>query len=338
MKNKRLCRLSQELGIKATAELPDIDTISLNVNTRIKSAYSAKMHVRKKTMRVLITAAVILSIAGITVIASNMVWHEKLIKYFNNPNEKQIQQSMINSKYPLISQTDNGITVNIIQTISDNHGLYILYEVKGINDISSEDTVSWKNQHLKVNYKDEDKKVGMGGYAYNKILDIGKDECTMLYVRSGTESLQKGEISFKLNTLRKKVISGDIAEFVNIADCSFNFAWYFEAENSEKVWDLRYDMNDGKNTLTKIELSPISAWLTIIGEEMAPCGDITIKLKNAEIIRLTSEDYSISYTPLYGGINMIFVEFNKLIIVDDAESITVNGKTIELKNIKDHTS
>ena len=43
-------------------------------------------------------------------------------------------------------------------------------------------------------------------------------------------------------------------------------------------------------------------------------------------IIINNEECNVSYTPLYGGVNTISAEFDRLIIVDDVESIEIGGQ------------
>lgn len=49
-------------------------------------------------------------------------------------NQKQAEKLAPNSADLNLTATDSGITVKLIQTLADNHGIYVLYEVNGLRD------------------------------------------------------------------------------------------------------------------------------------------------------------------------------------------------------------
>ena len=284
---------------------------------------------RKKFVLVL-AAAIVLAITGLAAIAATCNWHEKLIEYFN-PTQQQMEQLQGMIDTPQATAADDGVTVNILQTIADNHGVYVLYEIKGSNDMAIDDTISWEFMNLHIEYSNRDKKVGTGGYAYNKILDYDYNKCTALYIRAGIGEISDQKLQFELSGLRKAEFNTteDKCTFTKLSDCNFNIEWDFKYENSGESFMVNREFNNGNNTLTQIDISPISLWITVTGEQMEPSTSIEVELNNDELIRF-SLDTGSSYTPLNGGIHTISYEFDQIINIDDIKSITVGNLIVPI--------
>ena len=194
--------------------------------------------------------------------------------------------------------------------------------------------MSWEEERLKISYDDSDKKPGSGGYAYHKILDHKDNRCTILYIRTGQGKIKNQTLDFILSGLKKKVVNnrGEICNSYTVSDCRFELNWYFEYENTGKTWDIIKELNGGKNTLTQIDISPISLWITISGEEMVNPDAVTINLKNGDTVNLDAKELSLSFTPLRNGVNTVSCEFDKIITVEDIESIQIGTDVIPLSD------
>ena len=130
MNNKRLRMLNDEFNINDFAEAPDTQTIIDKVNSSINAdPMEKKVYMRRTYISSALVAALILAIASMTVIAASLGWHHKLIEYFNNPTTEQME--MMNGAFdtPMVSGTDNGYTVNVLNTLADKHCIYVLYEL-----------------------------------------------------------------------------------------------------------------------------------------------------------------------------------------------------------------
>ena len=186
MNNKRLRILNDELGLNDYAETPNSQAIAEKVNNSINAdPAERRLFMRRRFINSALVTALILSIASLTVIAATSGWHHKLMEYFNNPSAEQMK--LMNGAFdaPMISKADKDITVNVIQTLADNHGIYVLYEVEMNENIQPNESLSWEKQKLKIQYRNGDKKIGNGGYAYSKVISKEDNKYTMIYIRTG---------------------------------------------------------------------------------------------------------------------------------------------------------
>lgn len=337
MNNKRLRMLNDELGLNDYAEAPNSQTIIERVNNSINAdPVERRLFMRRKFISSALVAVLILSIASLTVFAATLGWHHKLIEYFNNPTEEQIETMKGAFGSPMLSQTDNGVTVNIIQTLADNHGIYVLYEVEIPEEIKPNVNISWEKLKLKIQYENPNKEVGNGGgYAYSKVIGTDKNKYTMLHIRTGAGEVKNQRLSFELEGLKKVYMfpNEDRAEYEKYLDCKFFFEWAFEYNNSGKRFNVNKKINKGKSEVTNIDISPISLWITVTGEQIdyKDVKDIKIQFNNGNEIVVTNKDYGIEYTPLQNGINRISCEFGEIVNINDLESISIGDQIINMK-------
>ena len=333
MNNKRLRMLNDELGLNDYAEAPNSQSIIEKVNNSINAdPIERRLFMRRKFLGSALVAILILSIASLTVIAATLGWHHKLIEYFNNPTAEQME--LMNGAFdaPMISKTDNDITVNVFQTLADNHGIYVLYEVELQEDIKPNENISWEKERLKIQYKNTDKKIGSGGYAYSKVIGKDKNKYTMLYIRTGVGEIANQKLTFELEGLKKVYLfpNEERAEYEKISNCKFSFEWDFEYVNSGTTWNINQKIYNGKGVITDVDISPISLWITITGEQIDDIKDIKMQFNDGYKIVITNKEYVTQYTPLRDGINTISYEFNEIITVNDIRSITIGDQIVKV--------
>ena len=334
MNNKRLRMLNNELGLNDYAEAPNSQTIIEKVNNCINDdPIERRLFMKRKILNSVLVAVLILTLASLTVIAATLGWHHKLIDYFNNPTKQEMEQLAMSTSYPLVSANNEKITVNVIQTLADNHGIYVLYEIEGIGELEDNEVLSWEKEKLKIQYSSNDKKVGQGGYAYSKMIGNENDKCTMLYIRTGIGTIKNQKLIFELQNLHKKVISnGSVVKDYEVATCNFDLSWDFEFVNSTTTWEINQKINNGLHEVKEIDISPISMWIRIAGEEINDLGEIKVELKNGNTLIITDSDYNVQYTPLYNGINTISTEFSTIVMVDEIKQIRIKNEILILDN------
>ena len=329
--NRRLNTLKKELNVKDDYETADIKNIINAVNISLNAnPQERKIYIKQKFLNAVFTAAIVFAISCITVFASvSLDWHKKLAEYFN-PTDKQIEQMQGAAAFPDITATDGGITVNILQTLADKHGIYVLYEIEGVGNIGNNETLSWEKERLKISYKSDSKIPGTGGYAYSKILDCENNKCTMLYIRTGTGKIANQKLKFDLSGLKKGVIdTNGNCSFYSVSESRFELEWDFQYENLGKEWNPDEKINNGKNTVTQIDISPISLWITVSGEELKNIEGITINFKNGKTI---NNSVNTAFSPLHGGINTLSLEFDRIIDVNSIKSVQIGEDTVYLCN------
>ena len=70
-------------------------------------------------------------------------------------------------------------------------------------------------------------------------------------------------------------------------------------------------------------------WITVSGEELKNIDGITINFKNGKTINASVNS---AFSPLYGGINTLSFEFDKIIDVNSIKSVQIGEDTVYLCN------
>lgn len=90
-----------------------------------------------KRKMVILVAALVAAFGTTAVAAEFFKWNEKAVEYFDVPAET-LQDEMVSkgvAKEQNVSATDNGITVTAVQTIKDEHRVYILLDIQANENV-----------------------------------------------------------------------------------------------------------------------------------------------------------------------------------------------------------
>ncbi len=287
-----------------------------------------------KKIPIALVAVLVLVLGSITVMSARFGWHQVVIEYFN-PTPEQISMLDHSTNTPMVTQTKNGVSVTILQTLADKHGIYVLYEITAPDDFAFNDDIRWYNQHLVVDYPDKDKKPGIGGSMSYKVLSQSGNKRTVLLCRNGSGDIQNQMLKMKLSDMGY-FESYDPLEFNTLIECDFEITWEFNYENAGKTIDVNYSViiaEGHNNKVMTIDISPLSLWIEIAGDDVIMAIQPVINFKDGSkmIIDIEeNENLYRSYTPLYGGVNSFGMYFEDFINVDEVESITIGDKVVTI--------
>lgn len=264
MNNKRLCMLNKELGLNDYTEVPNIQATIKNVNNSINANFTERrLYMRRKFINLALVTVLFISITSLTVIATTLGWHYKLIEYFKNSSIEQMELMNGSFDAPMVTESDNGYTVNVINTLADKHGVYVLYELilpvdKNISELNINDYMKDIVHGLYVKSKNllnNNGAVSMGISNF-KILEVQKNKITLCeYI--GISSEISDECMLILSVMNnKKEASSQSDDNFNI-----NLSWNFKYKNIGKSITVNRKLdNSGINntTLNQIDISPNS--------------------------------------------------------------------------------
>lgn len=344
--NKRLKELQNELGAPSVQSVPKIKNIIKTVNERINAdPEEKKIYTKKKVFSAVLVAAIIMSLTGLTVLASSIFhWHEMLIEYFH-PTEQQIEQLEGNVNIPQATGADNGVTVNVLQTLTDSHGIYVLYEVILPENITiTQDLIDknlrWSSNMLSIDEEESDAQLTVLGGSPSKILSFDKNKMTILMNRTANRKYNKNQhIKLSLKDMCYYVhAEDDILEEV-LVPCNIELSWYFDYTDNSTVYNINKPVQivqNAENTLEKIEISPLSVWITIEGDDVASATKPIIKFKNQPPVQIEpTSDFSTTYNYVYNaendsGVLTIGYCFDAIYDISDIESITIGNLVIPI--------
>ena len=366
MNNKRLRMLNNELGLNDYAEAPNSQSIIEKVNNSINAdPVERRLFMRRKFISSALVAALILSIASLTVIAATLGWHHKLIEYFNNPSAEQME--LMNGAFdaPMVSGTDNGYTVNVLNTLADKHGIYVLYELvlpsnKEVNLLNVETYMQDVIRMLTVSERTQSNNAIMGmGVSSPKILGIKNNIITLVnYIGINGEIYdnQKLTLTVKHNKLvddtdntfvsgdKSRVqlqVPGNVKKVVK-GDFDIVVSWDFQYKNIGKSFNIdnKLDINGVNNNILKnVDVSPISIWITVEGDDVLGALAPIIKFTDGTEFQYTNRDNSRNTYGMFAnnqigdnskGVSSLGYVFDEITDIKTIESITIGDQIIKV--------
>ena len=347
---KKSVDLLNEMGVQSKDNLNsliiDTDKIKHIVNDKLNSdPYERKIYMKKKIFSGILVAAVIFTITSLSVLAATFNWHEKLIEYFN-PTAQQMEELQGNVAMPQATATDNGVTVNVLNTIVDSHDIYTLYEVLLPESITitkeiAESDLQWDFDFL--DYKAEETKdvCGMSGTS-RKLLDFSEHKMTFLmYDSTEQKTLNNQDITLNLENLVYYTHTENDIIKTTLINCDLSLSWKLNYENKTRTYNVNQKtvIYPGKdNRLSKVEVSPVSVWIQIEGDDTMMAAKPIIKFKDGTQIQFdarndfnVSSDFANFIDGREGGIITFGYCFDKIHNMSDYESITVGDLTVPIK-------
>ncbi len=346
MMNNRLKKLQNELGPTFDQPVPKIKNIIKTVNERINADSEEKrVYTKKKIFSAALVAAVIISLTGLTVLASSIFnWHEILIEYFR-PTEQQIEELEGNVNIPQATGSDNGVTVNVLQTLTDSHGIYVLYEVLLPENITiTQDLIGkdlqWSIDMLSIGEEESDAPLTVLGASSSKILSYDKNKMTILMNHTANRKYIKNQhIKLSLKDLCYYVHTEDAILENILAPCNIELSWDFDYTDNSTLYNINKPVQivqNAETTLEKIEISPLSVWITIKGDDVVSATKPIIKFKDQSSLQIEpTNDFNTTYNYVGiaendSGVLTIGYCFDAIYDISDIESITVGNLIIPI--------
>lgn len=243
----------------------------------------------------LVAAAVILGAGGVTAgAAAYMRWSKTASEGMLASEETQKKMEETKLAVPVNkSDTQNGVTVTVSQTIVDSYYAHIIFKVEGYDagegkqPFFETDTVvvdgydPWKDPY------DEKRHFGSGGDWYNGVT-MGEDG-RAVRISDGKPldeiedyqdnyKLEDGSYEYRLtltHTADKDYFMGkpihlelhnlgtaEKEDLTNVIDATWSFDWVLEGSPEKKEYDLNASIGDTGVTVKHVEISPISLNVT----------------------------------------------------------------------------
>lgn len=229
-----------------------------------------KRYKKKKICgRILIVAAVICAGMAVTVAAKEFFkWNEYLIKRLE-PSEEQ-QESLPELNYIQNinqSETQNGVTVTLTDSIQDHGLLYAFFEVKTDENISMDENTSFEDMmHFKIDgkevYADDANRFGSfnTGIGQDNLLKEDQNSAHFKYFNACLSYDSDYDLSNKTVeiTLKNLTEDGDSDESV-VADGIWNFKWTLGTVKPPTNLEVnrKCDFGGYEITVKKMEVTPL---------------------------------------------------------------------------------
>lgn len=266
-----------------------------------KEAKTAPLSPKKKRKKIpvkrlfLVAAAVMLGAGGVTAgAAAYMRWSKTASEGMLASEETQKKMEETKLTVPVNkSDTQNGVTVTVTQTIVDSYYAHIIFKVEGYDagdgkqPFFESDTVVVDGYSPMESPYDEKKNFGSGGDWYNGVTTGEDGELIRISDGKPLEEIENYQENYRLedgsyeyrltltHTADKDYFIGkpihvelhnlgtaEKADLTNVTDATWSFDWVLEGSPEKKEYDLNVPIGDTGVTVKHVEISPISLNVT----------------------------------------------------------------------------
>lgn len=243
----------------------------------------------------LVAAAVMLGAGGVTAgAAAYMRWSKTASEGMQASEETQKKMEETKLTVPVNkSDTQNGVTVTVAQTIVDSYYAHIIFKVEGY-DAGEGKEPSFETEKIVVDgynpYEeeyDEKRNFSSGGSWYNGV--IAGEDGELIRISDGKPlkeieekwdgyKLEDGSYEYCMtltHTADKDYFMGkpihvelhnlgtvEKADFTSAIDATWSFDWVLDGSSEKKEYDLNAPVGDTGVTVKHVEISPISLSVT----------------------------------------------------------------------------
>ncbi len=281
-----------------------------------------KKHIR---LHILVACAAVMSVLLIittAVVANRAVIHDLLQKYLGVNNGETIQSIEPDSKQ--YSCCDKDIRVNILQTLSDNKTVYVLYEIVFPNN----ETAVVQNDPDAVSFT-------IGGITDGtytiKPLSISENTVQNIIIYDTSEQItSQNELTLNINKIftQQYEING-----------SWIITWNSNSESNNISLNTHITLssNNASAIINQIYLSPLSLSLGTQTNEIDSITDnalsIVVHTVQGEISVNEILDDKAIYYDKESGTCEIYYRFHQMLKIEEITGITIENQYIDLINI-----
>ena len=253
--------------------------------------------VRRRTKRLTLAVAVlaVVMLTATVAFAVSNGWHERFLEYFGIGDEHTAMlEGAVGS--PGITVSENGVTVEVLQTLADSQGVYVLFEVTVPDEYAeSTNNISFGSSSLHVDTEMRFEP-GTGGYSVQNsgltYLDRSGNMVSALAYLLVSDQIADGTLRLLIKDLGIGRLTGDNSyEFDSLIEGEWSLEWDFTyIDTTKKVTPNIMVGKDNAALVTEIAISPFSFGLTTQGptgcspEDLLGDGDIVVTLAGGDKI------------------------------------------------------
>ncbi|MCL2426805.1 MAG: DUF4179 domain-containing protein [Oscillospiraceae bacterium] len=321
------------------------------LNTILMTAQGEVIPIKRKTRfsAIPIAAVIVMLILSTgTVLAMTFGWHETLLSQFNpTPEQMELLDETVGA--PNVMVTQNGVTITIIQTISDSFTVYVLYEITVEDETFEFPEETFVNARL---FTSSDSGEGVTtGSSESIILENFGNRLLILQSFHSTAPTVSENVELLISSIKyhTEEWSYDGRIIGTIFEGWWRLRWELDFADTETTIfpDTVVSVEGGSSTITQIVISPLSVMIFFEGDIFTP--DIYFvsihKNDGTEIVYgADSENVMFTRVRIDGlpGIECddpegifsatLLYSFDSIISVNDIDSITIGNITIHVDN------
>lgn len=278
-----------------------------------------KKHVRLHMLAACFAMISVLSIIATAVVANRVAIHELLQSYLRIGDVEEIQYIEPDTKQ--YSCFDKDVRINILQTISDNKTIYVLYEII----LPANETAVAQNDPDAVSFSID----GIANGAYTtKTLSISKNTIQNMIIYDTPEQITpQNELMMSINEIftEHNTIEGNWV---------INWTLGSKSDNISFNTNITLSKNNSSVIINQIYLSPLSLSLGVQTDNIASITDniptVTLQTLKGEVsVNKIIDDKAIYYNQELGT-GEIYYRFNRMLTIEDLTGITIENQYIDL--------
>lgn len=227
----------------------------------------------------------------------------------------------------------NNLDLTIRQTLGDNHSLYIILDVITPKDIKIPENAYFMNSSINLD------KFSGGGWGFEDLENDNSANNKKSYIIdfNSKDKLTNNKITLSFEDFG--YYSEKQNKFITLVEGNWILSWDLNYNNTAKTFKVNHFVKENyyKSLITSISISPISIYVNLLGDQY----------DNFIISSITMKDGTIhnGYMPNLSNKKCIFRSggggssflksyvsgnFNKIIDVNEIESVTIGKETIKL--------
>ena len=320
---------------------------------------------KRHVMRTMLIAACVTALLAVTTaLAAYYLELEKPLGDMLGVTEENFSEIENAVDTPVCSVTDNGVTVNVLQTLADSRTVYAVFEVVAPEGTELQQWYEFERYHFEPSdCWDHPEKYSSFGMDVSVVEADGNRMKCIATAEGFASELPDCEWSLTLENISEHVSSDPEHEWNNIIEGKWQLKWNYSSEKNPDMRELSVNIpmecEERDLAVTDITLSPLSAQF-IVRCELTEDEAVKVADNNHERLTLFSSVEPYVYDHLSvkmkdgtvidwqnakpfrtGGFPegencMIFryyMRFNNIVEVDDIEGVIVNGTEIKIEDL-----
>ncbi len=310
---------------------------------------NSKPHRRRKPIKILLIAAAIIIITAGAVLAVREYYIDKNLSEqlgITENNQEQFENAV---DTPICSMSDKGISINVLQTLSDKRTLFTIFTVTTKDDMIFSDEYFFYNAKV---LPENPEKYSPFGYKVVLLDEIGRTKKYLAYITATAIDLESGKLNLHLGDLCKyikdengnKVKDNNGIEVTEtVISGNWDLEWEYNNDIKSDVKEMAPNIEiplsssvNGQKTITvnKIILSPlsISVDFTFDGSYIDDnIGGALISVDFKDGTNITSMDIPTNAQHSFDGtMGHIYYRFDKIIDINEIKSISIDDEIISV--------
>ena len=332
-----------------------------------KTGIMTKRKKRRMVRAALIAACVTVLIAATTALAVHYFDLEKPLGDMLGITEKNFSEIENAVDTPLCSVSDNGYTVNVLQTLADSRTIYAVFEVVAPENVKMESWYEFERYSFRpADWWDSADKYGSFTMDISVVEADGNRIKCIAEAYGFTDELPDCEWTLELENISQRISYEPEREWNRIVPGKWSLTWNYSSEKNPEIKylsvDIPIDSTERDIAITNITLSPISAQFDIRcalteneAEQAADDGrarldifssihpyisnaNLSVKRKDGAVVDWQSAETSES-TEIVDEENCMmyqyYMRYNNIIEMNEIKGVIVNGREISVDDISE---